>query len=58
VTNCTQEWFEFLRVNCRVVEANFEGGDITSDGGVLQLREADRVVDLSEAITRAQRDSC
>ena len=57
MTNCTQEWFEFLRVNCRVVEANFEGGDITSDGGVLQLREADRVVGLSEAITRAQRDS-
>jgi hypothetical protein len=39
-----------------VVEANFEGGDITSDGGVLLLRQADRVLGLSEAIAAVLSD--
>lgn len=50
MTKCYQRTFEFPRVNRRVVEANFDGGDITSDGGVLLLRQADRLLGLSEAI--------
>jgi hypothetical protein len=38
------------------VEANFAGGDITSDGGVLLLRQVDRVLDLSEAVAQALGD--
>ena len=42
MTNCTQESFEFPVLKRRIVEANFEGGDITSDGGVLLLQQVDR----------------
>ena len=35
MTNCTQKSFQFPVCNRRRVEANFQGGDITSDGGVL-----------------------
>ena len=42
VTDCTQESFEFPAVKRRKVEATFSGGEISSDGGVVLLREADR----------------
>ncbi len=58
MTKCYQRTFEFPRVNRRVVEANFEGGDITSDGGVLLLRQADRLLGLSDAIAHALTDPC
>lgn len=50
VTKCTPESFQFPAVNRRVVEANFGGGDITSDGGVLLLRQADQRLGLCRAI--------
>ena len=56
MTKCYQRTFEFPRVNRRVVEANFEGGDITSDGGVLLLRQADRLLGLSDGIAHALTD--
>ncbi|MEX2524181.1 MAG: hypothetical protein WD750_04420 [Gammaproteobacteria bacterium] len=42
MTNCIQESIEFPPVKCRRIEANFQGGDIISDGEVLLLREVDR----------------
>lgn len=56
MTECTQESFEFPACKRRVVEANFEGGDITTDGGVLLLRQADRRLGLSEAIAGVLED--
>ena len=56
MTKCYQKSFEFPRVNRRIVEANFDGGEITSDGGVLLLRQADRLVGLSDAIAAALPD--
>ena len=56
MTNCTQESFEFPCVNRRLVEASFEGGDITSDGGVLLLRQADHRLGLSTAVAVALSD--
>jgi len=56
VTNCTQESFQFPAVNRRRVEANFQGGDITSDGGVLLLQQVDRRLGLTEAVARAVSD--
>ena len=50
MTECTQKSFEFPACKRRVIEANFEGGDITTDGGVLLLRQADSMLGLSEAI--------
>jgi len=56
VTECIQESFEFPACKRRVVEANFQGGDITSDGGVLLLRQADRVLGLSDAVAHVLDD--
>ena len=52
MTKYYQTTFESPRVNRRVVKANFACGNITSDGGGLSLRQADRLLDLSEAIAR------
>ena len=56
MTKCYQRSFEFPRVNRRIVEARFDGGDITSDGGALLLRQADRLTGLSDSIARALSD--
>ena len=39
---CTDATIEFGRFGRRVIEANFEGGDLSSDGGLLLLRRVDR----------------
>ena len=57
MTKCTQESYFFPVCKRRQVEAGFNGGDITSDGGVLLLRQADRYLGLSAAITNALDDS-
>jgi len=56
VTNCTQESFQFPAVNRRRVEVSFQGGNITSDGGVLLLQQVDRRLGLSEAVARVLDD--
>ncbi|MFC1796494.1 IS1380 family transposase [Pseudomonadota bacterium] len=56
MTNCTQESFQFPACHRRKVAANFHGGDITSDGGVLLLQQVDRRLGLSEAVARTVDD--
>lgn len=56
MTNCTQATFEFPAVKRRRVEAQFSGGDITSDGGVLLLRQADQRLGLLATVARAMMD--
>ena len=56
MTKCTQESFDFPDVKRRSVEVNFQGGDITSDGGVLLLRQVDKRLGLSEAVSKALKD--
>ena len=56
MTECTQKSFEFPVCKRRVVEANFQGGDITSDGGVLLLRQADRNLGLCTAVAAVLND--
>ena len=46
---CTDATMELGRVGRRVIQANFEGGDISSDGGVLLLRQLDEHLGLSRA---------
>ena len=43
---CNQKSFEFHAVGRRNVVARFDGGRITSDGGALLLREAERVTGI------------
>ena len=56
MTQCYQNAFEFPRVRRRVVEARFNGGELTSDGGSLLLRQADRYLGLTDAVARAPED--
>ena len=57
MTKCTQASLRFPSCQGRRVEADFSGGEITGDAGVLLLRQADGVLKLSEAVSRALRDS-
>ena len=58
--NCTEELFEetieFGRVGRRVVEGRFDGGSMTSDGGVMLLGATDRKLGLIEAAARCIAD--
>ena len=56
MTNCTQIAFEFPALKRRQVQANFAGGAITSDGGVLLLRQVDKRLGLSAAVAAALND--
>ncbi len=47
---CTQEEMSFPSFDRRKIEANFGGGDVSSDGGILLLREADRRLGLIAAL--------
>lgn len=57
MTECYQGELGFGRVQRRVVSADFSGGDISSDGGVLLLRETDRRIGLTAAMAKAVGDS-
>jgi len=46
MTECNQETFAFTAHFSRCVEAGFTGGQVSTDGGVLLLREADRRINL------------
>lgn len=52
MTNCNLDSVEFPRTRGRVIEANFGGGEVTSNGGVLLLREVDRRVGLISEVAR------
>jgi hypothetical protein len=58
--NCTEEVdvgsIEFARLGRRVVEGRFDGGSMTSDGGVMLLGEVDRKLGLLEAAARCIAD--
>ena len=66
---CNAELFVFPSFDRRKIEAGFSGGDVSSDGGVMVLREVDRRLGLIRAldaviadprdpllVTHAQRD--
>ena len=50
MTDCTAPKFRFAPLKRRIVEAAFEGGDISSDGGLLLLRELDRRLGLVDRV--------
>jgi hypothetical protein len=56
VTVCTTKIIEYARCKGRKVQAQFNGGDITSDGGVMLLREVDRRLQLTKRIAAALND--
>ena len=54
--NCTADEMNFGRMGRRVIEANFQGGAISSDGGLMLLRQLDRRLSLSKAIAAGLHD--
>ena len=56
MTKCYQNSIHFSSVKRRQVEANFSGGDITSNAGALLLSEADRALNLCQSVARALGD--
>jgi hypothetical protein len=56
VTECYQTSLEFPSVKRRKVEANFSGGDITSNGGIPLLSQVDRQMGLTRAVSRLLND--
>ena len=56
MTECYQSSLELPRVKRRKVEVNFEGGEVTSDGGIMLLRSVDLRIGLTKALDRAIED--
>jgi hypothetical protein len=52
-TDCNRKTIAFSSLGRRTVQADFAGGTITSDSGVLLLREVDRKLGLIDAINDA-----
>jgi hypothetical protein len=52
VTKRNLERHVFGSVNKRKVEVSFSGGDVSSDGGVLLVRQADKLLRLTEQLSR------
>lgn len=57
MTECNQSELKFPALKGRKVQANFHGGEVTSNGGVLLLRQADRYTGLMEAIAKVVTDN-
>ena len=47
-TQCNAMQLEFQEIGCRKVQADFDGGYLTSDGGALLLREMDERLGLTK----------
>lgn len=59
MTDCMQTEWTFPAVKSKKVTADFGGGDITSNAGVLLLRQADRKIGLTrEAASHMPDDRC
>ena len=56
MTDCNPEFVHFPRCKGREVEARFAGGAITSNGGAVLLRQADRMLGLTEQAARVLDD--
>jgi Transposase DDE domain group 1 len=55
-TECSQTSFEFYSLNQRKVIGKFDGGNITSDAGILLLREVEKRTGLIASLAKCFRD--
>lgn len=56
MSKCTADQMKFVRLGRRIVEANFEGGALSSDGGLMLLRQVDQRIGLSRGVAAALHD--
>lgn len=54
--NCTKELFQYPAFDRRKIEASFSGGDITSDAGIMLLRQVDKLIGLTGSLDQAMKD--
>lgn len=52
MTICTAERLSFPSISRRKIQADFRGGDVSSDGGVLLLRQMDRRLKLTAQLAQ------
>lgn len=56
MTDCTADQLSFPSFDRRKIEASFDGGEVSSDGGLPLLRQADRLLGLTRAMDAALSD--
>lgn len=56
MTDCIQKTFPFQALGSRKVEADFEGGNVSADGGILLLREVDLRIGMIDQIAHCFTD--
>ena len=54
--DCAQTSLNFPSFDRRKIEANFTGGNVSSDGGLMLLRQADRRIGLTRALDAVLHD--
>lgn len=54
--DCTKQLIIFKDISCKKIEADFEGGEVSSDAGVLFLREVENRIGLVSKMTDSLRD--
>ena len=52
MTECNQLSFQLPGLNGRRIEGNFQGGNVSSDGGLMLLRQVDRQLGLTKALAK------
>src|SRR5690606_24575197 len=55
-TECKPESLSFQAAGGREIVASFDGGTVSSDGGMLLIREADRCTGIMEQFAKCFRD--
>lgn len=54
---CTSEQLSFPSISRRKIQADFQGGEVSSDGGVLLLRQMDRRLKLTQTLAARMPDA-
>ena len=52
MAECNQLSFQLPGLNGRRIEGNFQGGNVSSDGGLMLVRQVDRRLGLTKALAK------